>query len=228
MHLLGYLVWTRCKLRAGSMVHYKRLYWAIMVGLCFVLAPKPNVVHGQATVSYQLGLQGYCPVAIHREDGDGKPTVNGKWVQGDQRYAVLYDGVIYFCEDAQKRDTFLENPGKYVPAYNGWCTVCKIEEKLDVLGDVNHTCRYKGRLFLFPGENSKRLFLNNPEHYIKVCTHPSSKCLVAQKQGSDDNGKPEFAASFRAKLYLFSSSKNLNLFHKDPYKYVPASPRKDD
>ena len=196
-----------------------KLIRVFIVGLILVFGIKPASAVGQKTVSFALGIQGYCPVSIYKDDKD--QLAENKWIRGDIKYLALYDDVVYFCASADKRQAFLADPGKYVPAYNGKCTVCKVEEDLDVLGSVQHTYRYNNRLYLFPGQASKQMFVDNPEKYLDVCTGANHRCVVTKKlKGEDIEGQPVYAASHRAKLYYFSSREYLVEFEKDPYRFL--------
>jgi YHS domain-containing protein len=59
-----------------------------------------------------LALRGYDPVSYFT---DGKPTF------GKAEFAATHDGATYHFSSAAHRDLFLAEPGKYVPAYGGFC-----------------------------------------------------------------------------------------------------------
>lgn len=58
------------------------------------------------------GLSGYDPVAYFTE---GKP------VRGNGYHVAEYKGVTYAFANKKNRKKFEANPGKYAPAYGGWC-----------------------------------------------------------------------------------------------------------
>jgi YHS domain-containing protein len=57
-------------------------------------------------------LAGYDAVAYFTE---GRP------VQGDARFTAVHDGAVYRFASAAHRDAFKADPGKYAPAYGGYC-----------------------------------------------------------------------------------------------------------
>ena len=58
------------------------------------------------------GISGYDPVAYFT---DGKPA------KGSGYHVAEYDGVTYTFASKDHKRMFEANPGKYVPAYGGWC-----------------------------------------------------------------------------------------------------------
>ncbi len=58
------------------------------------------------------GISGYDPVAYFTE---GKP------MKGSGYHVAEYQGVTYAFASNDHKDLFEDNPGKYVPAYGGYC-----------------------------------------------------------------------------------------------------------
>ncbi len=58
------------------------------------------------------GISGYDPVAYFTE---GKP------MKGSGYHVAEYQGVTYAFASNDHKDMFKDNPGKYVPAYGGYC-----------------------------------------------------------------------------------------------------------
>ncbi len=65
----------------------------------------------------------------YRKDGaaiGGTDTVAyhtvGKPVQGSPQFSAEYQGATWHFASAANRDLFTANPGKYAPAYGGWCS----------------------------------------------------------------------------------------------------------
>ena len=58
------------------------------------------------------GLGGYDPVAYFT---DGKP------VRGSGYHVMEYDGVTYAFSSKDHQKQFAEDPGKYLPAFGGYC-----------------------------------------------------------------------------------------------------------
>lgn len=61
-----------------------------------------------------VGIKGHDPVAYFSV---GKPT------PGDKRYSATHAGVRYHFASAGNRELFNANPGKYTPAYGGFCAM---------------------------------------------------------------------------------------------------------
>ena len=93
-----------------------------------------------------LMLRGNDPVAYF--------TMN-RAVKGDPAIKAQHDGLTYRFVSAEHRDLFLKSPGRYVPAYGGYCASgvhygLKSNIGADTFKIVD------GRLFLFGGERSKK------------------------------------------------------------------------
>jgi len=59
-----------------------------------------------------VAIRGYDPVAYFHE---GKP------VKGDPAHTVAYEGATWQFASAENRELFAADPGKYAPAYGGYC-----------------------------------------------------------------------------------------------------------
>lgn len=59
-----------------------------------------------------LGVQGYDPVAYHRE---ARP------VRGDARFQSIFKGTVYRFSNTENRLAFDAMPEQYLPAYGGYC-----------------------------------------------------------------------------------------------------------
>lgn len=90
----------------------KRITTQIIVGLMLVvgLAVGRSVA---ADVQHSTpGLGGYDPVAYF---------VDGKPVRGSGYHVMEHDGVTYAFANQEHQRLFAENPGKYLPAFGGYC-----------------------------------------------------------------------------------------------------------
>ena len=85
-----------------------------------------------------LALKGYDPVSYHK----------GQARKGSERIPANHDGIQYHFASETNRKAFRNNPGKYLPAYGGWCAWAMLEgDKVDINPD-----RYKiidGKTYLF-------------------------------------------------------------------------------
>lgn len=61
-----------------------------------------------------VAIGGYDPVSYRQPDGP---------VTGKADYSADHDGATYLFADEANLETFLANPGRYVPAYSGFCAV---------------------------------------------------------------------------------------------------------
>jgi len=100
-----------------------------------VFAEEPQVYTGTFS---DVAADGYDVVAYFTE---------GKAVEGDSDYATQYKGVTWHFVSAKHRDRFEENPGKYAPAYGGYCAWSVSQGRL-VAGNPRHWAIEDGRLFL--------------------------------------------------------------------------------
>jgi len=69
-------------------------------------------VFGQDVTHSTPGISGYDPVAYFTE---GKP------MKGSGYHVADYQGVTYAFASKDHKQLFEDNPGKYVPAYGGYC-----------------------------------------------------------------------------------------------------------
>ena len=79
---------------------------ALLVSVAATPAFSGDVTHSTP------GISGYDPVAYFT---DGKP------MKGSGYHVAEYQGVTYAFTSSEHKDLFESNPGKYVPAYGGYC-----------------------------------------------------------------------------------------------------------
>lgn len=111
------------------------------------------------TLGQGVALGGFDPVAYFPEGG-------GKAAKGFVQRDYKHGGVTYrFASDAN-RDLFKASPGKYAPAFNGWCAwaMAELNAKVDIEPTAYEV--YKGKLYVFYDHvdlNTRELWLKNPE-----------------------------------------------------------------
>jgi peroxiredoxin/YHS domain-containing protein len=89
----------------------------------------------------RLAIAGFDPVAYFPEGG-------GKAKEGSASITVDHKGAVYRFVNAENKKRFEENPGKYEPAYGGWCAWAMLDgEKVEV--DPESFIVKDGRLMLF-------------------------------------------------------------------------------
>jgi YHS domain-containing protein len=95
-----------------------------------------------------LALSGYDPIAYFE---DGKP------IRGAENLSASYGGARYLFASQSHRRLFLENPGKYIPEYGGFCAVgTSFGEKVDV--DPKTGKIVNGKLYLNNGPKAQEIF----------------------------------------------------------------------
>lgn len=74
----------------------------------------------------RLALEGYDPVAYFPEGG-GEPA------RGHEDLAATHLGVTYRFVSPEHRAAFRQDPGRYTPAYGGWCAYAMADgQKVEV------------------------------------------------------------------------------------------------
>jgi YHS domain-containing protein len=159
----------------------------------------------------EVALGGNCPVCVIEMK---------KWMKGDTRFSAQYDGKTYLFPGEEQRMMFLNNPAKYVPALGGDCTVCLAEMKKQVPGSIRFASLHRGRLYLFPGEEQRNMFLKNPDKYADVDLAAQGNCTVCRVEMNElVPGKPEFTVIHRGRRYQFPSREQQDIFVANPAKY---------
>lgn len=71
-----------------------------------------------------VALKGYDPVSYFLSTGP---------VQGNSNISASHEGATYLFATTSNRDVFKANPGKYAPAFGGFCAMGAVmEKKLDI------------------------------------------------------------------------------------------------
>ena len=183
------------------------------------MASQGSGMHSAASAGSQshamdssVALSGYCPICV---------TDMKKWVKGSPEHQVAYDGKTYLFPDEKLKAQFAADPGKYVPAMGGDCTVCAVDSGQKVPGSVQFSSLYKNRLYLFPGQMQKEAFGKNPAKYANADVAMDGKCTVCRvDMNKDVEGKPEFTSFYGGKRYMFPGKEQQETFMANPAKYV--------
>ena len=68
-------------------------------------------------------------------------------IEGSSGYTAVHDGAIYYFKNAENRDTFNADPGKYAPQYGGYCALgAALGKKFDIDGKAFEVV--DGKLFV--------------------------------------------------------------------------------
>ena len=70
-------------------------------------------------------------------------------VKGAKRYATSHDGATFYFSSAANRDAFKKEPGKYVPAFGGYCAFAVAAKNAKVKSDPKTFKIYNGQLLVF-------------------------------------------------------------------------------
>ena len=125
-----------------------KFFFSILIAIAFSIVLSGEPAESQRVAHYNLdksnlALQGYDPVSYF-QDGPikGKPSIN-----------AAYHGVTYYFANEANKKSFESEPGKYEPAYGGWCatallegTKYKIDPKNYKIVDGHNLLFYKGFL----------------------------------------------------------------------------------
>ncbi|MBY0536120.1 MAG: YHS domain-containing protein [Chitinophagaceae bacterium] len=118
-----------------------------------------------------LAIEGYDPVAYF---------VSGKAVQGSNKFATSYQGVLYYFSSQQNKDLFKSNPDKYEPQYGGWCAYAMgaTGEKVEVDPETFKITDGKLYLFYHSWTNNTLLKWNKDEKSLKSKADVSWKVFI--------------------------------------------------
>jgi YHS domain-containing protein len=136
-------------------------YWSLAGSLALVcLAVLPSVT--KAETIYNVNRKG---IAIKGHDPVGYFTMSEP-VNGKQEFAAQYGGATWHFANAGNRETFLENPEKYVPRYGGYCAYGVAEGGLFNIATDAWTI-HDGRLYLNQNKRVRKLWLENIPGHIR-------------------------------------------------------------
>ena len=207
---------TVCKVEKGKRVLGKAEFHIVHEGRLYLFpGEKQQKMFDRDPHKYvdaDLALGGACPVCLVKSN---------KVVPGRREYASVYDGQRYLFPSPDQQRMFEAQPAAFVPAMHGKCTVCKVEKKKDVPGKAEHHLTHDGRLYLFPSQKQLTMFKANPDRYANADVAMDGYCPVCKvEMGKDVMGRPEFAADYNGKRYLFPGRMQLDMFVANPTKYV--------
>ncbi|MCE5267264.1 MAG: hypothetical protein LLG00_05205 [Planctomycetaceae bacterium] len=118
---------------------------------------EPPAVHPKV-VAPMVAIEGFCPVELLR---------NGRWVQGDTRWTVVYKGLIYRLSGAKQRQEFAASPEAFAPVNGGNDPVVSIEQHRSVPGQSAYCATYGGRLYMFSSDTTLSRFNSDPQRYAE-------------------------------------------------------------
>lgn len=129
--------------------------------LLLVLVDAGGSAAGQSPVNMGHGgiaIRGYDAVAYFT---DGKP------VRGVSKYSYEWRHATWYFSNAAHRDMFAADPGKYMPAYGGYCAYGVAQgAKVDI--DPTQWTIHDGRLFLNQSAIIHKAWARDIGYYIEL------------------------------------------------------------
>jgi YHS domain-containing protein len=110
----------------------------------------------QPQQSVPVALDGYCPVEL---------AENERWVPGDSRWSVVYQGRTYLFRSPTQRQRFLADPRRYAPVCGACDPVLAAEGNREVPGRTACCVIYDGRLYMFSSSATLERFKQDPQQY---------------------------------------------------------------
>lgn len=180
---------------------------------CIALALN-TACHAARAIAGQPALGGHCVVCLYEA---------GKLVPGTAEYAAIFDRQTYFFPGQDELNMFRESPQRYAPALGGDCVVCFREMGVRQPGKPEFAYKYKGRLYLFPGQEQLDAFKAEPEKYAQADLAYGGLCPVCLLDAKKRvRGKRQFASVYDGLTYLAADADTQSRFNADPARYAPA------
>lgn len=110
--------------------------------------------------------------------------------------------------------------GQPPAALDGHCAVCLVKAGKWVKGSADHSATYDGRTYLFPSENEKKAFLDDPAKYAPVLNGDCIVCFA--KGGVRQPGSIQHTATHDGRIYLFPGPKEKDMFVANPKAFASA------
>ena len=104
---------------------------------------------------------------------------------------------------------------------DGFCPVSIVTRQSWVQGNPQITCVHLGRTYRFSSDAERRAFLANPEWYAPALGGDDP--VIAAERGMAVAGRRACSASYRSRLYLFTSPDTRHAFLANPEHYLSRS-----
>jgi YHS domain-containing protein len=183
-------------------------------------------------------IQGYDPVAYFT---DHKPT------KGDPKIKSSYEGADYYFASAGHKALFDADPGKYAPAYGGYCGYAASIDRLSPISPewfqildgrlvLQHNQKATDKFNADQKGNLAKADQNWPGLVARNGSGGKSLVFTDRKgvalegydpiayftEGKPAKGDPNIEATFDGALYHFASQANRETFEKSPTQYAPV------
>jgi YHS domain-containing protein len=185
-----------------------------------------------------IALQGHDPVAYFT---DNKP------VKGVAQCTAGHQGAVYHFATPAHRDMFVSDPGRYAPAFGGYCGYAASVNRLspispewfqiidgrlilqhnrkafdlwnkDLQEDLKKATFYWPGLVERNGTGGGKLLLNLDRKGVALEGHDPVAYFTQNKAV---RGLPQFEATYNGALYHFASEDNRVTFENNPATYAP-------
>lgn len=135
------------------------------MGLAVAMACGPAAAQSVVTDAVTgFAILGYDPVAYF---ADGQPR------EGDD-YEAEWGKVTWRFANEGNRQAFVEAPEVYAPLFGGHCAVA-LSRGYAAEGDPNFWLIYRNRLVLFHTDANRRLFVTDPETFLRQASEASAR-----------------------------------------------------
>lgn len=115
---------------------------------------------GVFSKAWEYAVDGYDVVAYYDLEENAAPVV------GDDAYVAEYKGVKWRFSSQENLNAFQENPGRYAPAYGGYCAWAMARGQL-AKGDPKAWYVHEGKLYLNVNARIQRRWLSDLENEIE-------------------------------------------------------------
>jgi len=150
---------------------------------------------------------------------------------GRRRYAVAVMAVVGLIvgssalyaqsgsrQPGRTQDSTMRPPAASQAAMDGFCPVCIIEMKRWVRGNAAVSASYDGKMYYFPGQEQKEMFLADPAKYVPALGGDCTVCYVNMKKRVP--GSVFHAALSGKRLFLFPNKELQQEFLTNSRKYA--------
>jgi YHS domain-containing protein len=137
---------------------------AFSVSVCSVFGQSDALRTSHFNLKKSLAVEGYDPVSYF----EGKP------LKGKSDIKFAYKGITYYFASASNLAKFKVDPGKYEPAYGGWCAYAMGDSGEKVKIDPETFKIVDGKLYLFYnfwGNNTLEHWNKNEKKLKAVADH---------------------------------------------------------
>ncbi len=159
-----------------------------------------------------LAIRGFCPVSI---------VQSKQWVAGDESITTVFDGHEYRFASEKDRETFLDDPVAFAPAFGGDCIVTWKRTGKRVPGKLEHGVFYDGRMFLTASAKDQDAFRQKADEYgLADLAFEGRSPIALVKDGETVRGKAKHALVHDGFRYHFATTAERKAFLADPQEYA--------